>query len=146
MKYSYEYYKSNTFTWPLIACCICVIMLISVLVGLIKGRDNFKLIYIPGIIVLVALLISSSIMLSYGYKLALDEKDDIQFVEGKIEKIDKVINSPVYKLEDGNSKASIIYISGQRYYIMSDRQISINDEVEISYLENSKFIVEIKVK
>lgn len=146
MEFSYEYYKANAFTWSLVACVVFGIISLGLIIKMLgTSNKSLKLQMFLCLVLSLFGLTSHVIKLSYSYKIVFDNKDNVMMVEGKIEKIEEVISSPVYKLEEGNSKASILYISGEKYYIMSAGNLSVNDNVEITYLKNSKFILEIVV-
>ena len=150
MSFSYDYYMANTFTWPLIGCIIFGIIIIGSLVKIfVKPKSLFNLENLMNFLLIIVFmfgLVTNLGHLSYGYKIVLDEKDNVATIEGDIEKIEENIYAPLYKLDGGNSRGHTIYISGESYYIMSAKDLSVNDNVEITYLKNSKFILEIIVQ
>lgn len=148
MKFSYEYYLSNTFTFPLIACIGFALAATVLFVQVVrKGKTVFESKNIISLVLLVAMccgLITNCLHLAFGCKLPLDKSGETQVVTGKIETIEKVAISPMYKLENENSKAYRLNIDGKYYYVMSATGVSVGDFVEVTYLNNSKFVVEIQ--
>lgn len=144
MSFSYDYYMANTFTWPLIACILFGIISVGFIIKIFNKSSILQ--NSLWLVLFLFALTCNIIHLSYGYKIVLDEKDNVATIEGDIEKIEEEIYAPLYKLDGGNSRGHTIYISGEKYYIMSAKDLSINDNVEITYLKNSKFILEIIVQ
>ena len=145
MKYSYDFYKMVTFTLPLIRCSIfglgillCIILIVKSHKRIFTRSNLINLIVLLGAIFV---LVRNVIFLSYGYKILLDKKDNTAVIQGEIETIEEAFGSPLYKLDYENSRGHIISISGEEYYIMSVRGLSVGDDVQITYLKNSKFVV-----
>ena len=127
-----------------------LIILSRVIYVFIKGNSigkctkiNFKNIIL--FIIPVILILNSSLHLRFGVKLIGENEHNVREEIGIVEKLETKFFAPLYKNENGNSKLSIITISGNKYYIMSSFGVEVNDIVEIKYLEKSKFILEINV-
>lgn len=104
---------------------------------------NFKNIIL--FIIPVILVLNSISHLRFGVKLIGENECNVREEIGIVENLEIKFFAPLYKLENGNSKLSIITISGNKYYIMSTFGVEVNDVVEIKYLEKSKYILEINV-
>ncbi len=150
MEFSYEYYKSTTFTWPLIGCIAFGLIGILVFINLcinVKCISNIKKIMnILLLFVIVFGLICNLFHFSYGYKIPLDKKDDAIIAEGEISSIKKAFGSPYYKMENINTNGFLINVSGEIYYIMYIGDIEIGDKVELKYLPKSKIVLSINKK
>ena len=144
VKYSYATYKIECLIWPLIIFVLFLILFTSDIMSIKKKRNFFRMPFFITFVLSAIFLVVSGIELSHGYKLLFDKEDDIIKTMGQIEKIEKVF-PPKFLNKDNDLQAHWLYISGEKYYIMSASHISLNDHVEVFYLKNSKFIVEINV-
>ena len=159
MQYSYSNYMYEGFIWPLI---LFVLSLFFFLIGdgwfskkrkddTANSKENtpkskyYKATLVLSFIISLSLVITFGLNLLHSYKLIFDKPNVTSKEIGTIEKIEEDFRSCTYKREETYSKASILYISGEKYYIMSDRNLSLNDKVEIEYLPKSKFILKIAV-
>lgn len=149
MKFSFEYYRNNTFIWPLIGCVVFGLISVFILISLIKDKkecfDQKSIIDIIIFVVFVFGLVCNAIHLSYGYKIPLDKKEDAVTKEGEVLYISKAFGSPYYKLENINTCGYYINISNEKYYIMYTGELEIGDKVEFEYLPNSKVVLSIEV-
>lgn len=158
MKFSFEYYMNNTFIWPLIGCVLFGLISVLILISLIKDKkerdkkerdkkerfDKKSIINIIIFVVFVFGLVCNAIHLSYGYKIPLDKKEDAVIKEGEVLYISKAFGSPLYKLENINTRGYYINISNEKYYIMYTGELEIGDKVEFEYLPNSKVVLSIE--
>ena len=149
MTYSYDYYKTNTFTWPLIVCIItaviCTISIVQIVKNFKKTSGSQKAIKPVITLMLIVVLIVNAFHLSLGYKILLDDENNTETISGTISSLNEIKYSPTFKLDEGNSKAYNVYIDGKQYKIMSARGLSNGLNVEITYLKNSKFITRIDI-
>ena len=143
MKIDYNIYYKNNLMIPIVLLLALIIFMIVDIRMLLKNiATKSRYYYIFSIFVSVIIILCVSIPLHRGICLITEKEQDALIIEGEITDIEWIYNSPRYYLNGKACRAVWVCIGVQKYYIVDTNDISIGDEVQLTYRPRSRFIME----
>ena len=149
MRYEFDMYYKNNFLIPGLLAIVFFLLLLADVILVIQHRDQFqnfdlksKLSYhvASGIVSIIMLTIMLFTLRQSVYLIKEQENDAISII-GVVTDIKSVSNSPRYYINGKACHADWILIDGEKYYIIASHYIEPGDEIELTYLPKSRFVI-----
>ncbi len=144
MKIDYSLYRKNNLVIPAIGIISLMLFTAVNVCLLFKNLHTPKSIhyYIFSIIVAIIAMIAVSVLLPRGLKLITENESDAVVTEGEITNIEWALDSPKYYIGGKHCRAVLICIGDEKYYMVDTHELSVGDKVQLTYLKNSRFVIE----
>jgi len=143
-----EIYTKYNLIIPCIAAIILTAFIVANAVSLyrlrkIKGTSS-KQYHIASLVILVLILCASTYPLGRGMHLVHERKQDAITVTCEVLNVTFISYSPRYYYNHEATRAVWIHTTDQKYYMVDTGEISIGDHIEITYLPNSRYVIDYK--
>lgn len=148
MTLSYKNYFLFTLMWPAIYLVFAIILLSLLYLSFTNKIKIFNikyktLVYIFLILSSFGLFYDSIPTIKYGIYLLTENESDTISTSGEITRIDDAYNSPRYYYEGISTRAKIITINDEQFYIYYIDGFQVGDNVTIEHLSKSTFVLSI---
>ncbi len=144
MKIDYNLYHKNNLVIPAIMLILVVVYLVYNIYLLFKNLHTSKShhYYVFALVVGVLFLIPIFASLPRGLNLITEKASDTVITEGTVTNIERIQNSPRYYIDGEPCRAVWICIEDKKYYMVDTHDLSVGDKVQLTYLKNSRFVIE----
>lgn len=148
MTLSYKNYFLFSLIWPAIYLVIAIILLSLIYLSFTNKIKTFNvkykiLVYIFLILSSFGLFYDSIPTIKHGIYLLMENESNTISTSGEITRIDDAYNSPRYYYEGLSTRAKILTIGDEQFYIYNIDGFKVGDIVTIEYLPKSTFVLNI---
>ena len=155
MTFPYQEYYECLFQWPLVMFAFAIfaafreyrpvteaVKQVKQHWGDIKKSAKYLIEIFVATLGIMAFFCVSVHQLRYGIPLARERNAEPQTITGYVEEIQEDWSGIRFHYQGRQERGDVVIISGSRYFFITSGNLCVGDYIEISYLPNSKVVLQ----